>query len=377
MCTAQISFTALANSSACTTAYPSSQLWSFAVASASAPGRKSVSRQRLRERDESLHRLRPPLRDGLGRQRVERLPHVVADVRVRLELASVEEDTTPADRKLVDLAGHVLDDVPGRRPVEVREDAVDRVQAVVAGDAARQRAADHPPEKLRDVRLVLRRPETHEHLGARAVPPGRDRLLRDEHPHFGLLLNPLRLDPVDLPPAERLGLVAAENVTNRVAREIREHAVDRVERGADLVGVRRVRDLEDEQRHDGLGAPLLRGVPLPAERRLFSRFAASATSVVPKSPASPGMSRTTVSLTRPDSCTRDGSTTTSGRARLLPRVSAACHRLLEPLDRRRDADHDRHREPHVVAFDELTDDRRPVASSRRVLNPRCASSRTK
>ena len=54
----------------------------------------------------------------------------------------------------------------------------------------------------------------------------------------------------------------------------------------------------------------------------MSRFAASVTSVVPKSPASPGMSRTTVSFTRPDSSTRDGSTVTSGRARRLSDSSA-------------------------------------------------------
>ena len=46
-------------------------------------------------------------------------------------------------------------------------------------------------------------PERHEHLGPRAVPPGRNGVLRNQHPYARRLLYALWLDPFDLPRAER------------------------------------------------------------------------------------------------------------------------------------------------------------------------------
>ena len=155
-----------------------------------------------------------------------------ADRRVRLELASVDQD--PAHRRSAGArrSGRSCTSRRSRRSSDRSTAGCSRPRSVVvAGDAARQRAADHPAEELRDVRLVFGRAETDEHLGARTVPPGRDRLLRDEHAHVGRLLNPLRLDPVDLP-SRRTSPSCSPVRTWRTdsAVEVGNHRVDRVER---------------------------------------------------------------------------------------------------------------------------------------------------
>ena len=231
------------------------------------------------------------------------------------------------------------------------------------GHAAGERVAHHPAEQLRDVRVVLRRPERHHHLGARAVPAGRDRVLGDEHAHVVGLLDALRLDPVDLPACRTSACVCSPRTWRTASAPSSGNSrEDLVERAAELVGVRRVRRLEDQQRPHDVGR-LLRRSRTPASARSTSRsfFAARRTSTVSKLPASAGMSSTTVSLTRPDSWTRNA--VDGDRRQRAPRLVGVRvrHRLLEALDRRRDAPDDRDRRVAVVAVDELAHDRRLVA----------------
>lgn len=87
-----------------------------------------------------------------------------------------------------------------------------RVQDVVGGDAVSERLADHAPDDLSDVGGVAGRTLRVEHLGPRAVPAGRDRLLGEHDPDVGVTLDRLRLHPVDSPGAEHDRLVLAEHV---------------------------------------------------------------------------------------------------------------------------------------------------------------------
>ena len=107
------------------------------------PGRTRVGRQRLRQRHQPLHRPGAALRQRLRRQRRPQLPHLGRHVRVgQSSLPSMTAFFSPpgmASRS----PGEEPDDVPGGGAVEERQDAVDGVEPLVAGDAAGERVADH------------------------------------------------------------------------------------------------------------------------------------------------------------------------------------------------------------------------------------------
>src|SRR5262249_21330732 len=136
--------------------------------------------------------------------------------------------------------------------VEEWQNAVDGVESLVTRDASGERIADHAPEQLSDVSVVLRGPERHEHLRARAVPSSRDGVLGDENAHMWLVLHALRFDPLDLPRAELLRGVIAEHMPHRRGTQVGILAKDRVERHPDVVRVRRVRCLQYQERLYGL-----------------------------------------------------------------------------------------------------------------------------
>ena len=176
-----------------------------------------------------------------------------------LELAAVDQDAATANRRQpVDLPGHVLDDVARRRAVEERQDAVDGVQPVVAGDASGERAADHATEELRDVRLVLAPAGRTTSTSARGQShPVEIASFATSTRTVGRLLHPLRLDPVDLPCAERLR--PSRSSTCRTDSAVRSGMTPRIASSAlptsSASGVFGV--WNDQQRHDRLGELLL------------------------------------------------------------------------------------------------------------------------
>ncbi len=267
---------------------------------------------------------------------------------------------------LVQLAGQELHDVPSGGSVEERQDAVDGVQSLIAGNATGERVAHHPAQQLGDVGVVLRRPEGHQNLGSGAVPARRDAILGDQHSYLRRLLDPLRLDPVDLPGAEPLHRVVTEHVPDSVGAEIGVLGEDLVQGPPEIVRVGRVGRLEHQQRPHDVGGPLGLGIALPPLGRL-PKLAGAAPDQhgVEVAGLCGDLQQNSVldqaGLLHPgrvDDHRRQNSTTLVGLGRL--------HRVLELLDRRGDSPDDRDRRVAGVAVDQASDDRRLVGRGPRV-----------
>ena len=119
------------------------------------------------------------------------------------------------------VAEHATRDLGRRVSIEVRQHALNRIQQVIAGYPPSQRRADHPPEKLSDVGLVLGGTERHEHLGPRAVPAGGDRVLGEQHADVCAILHRLRADVRDREPTDLNRRVIAEDMRHRVRFQLR------------------------------------------------------------------------------------------------------------------------------------------------------------
>src|SRR5690606_29869734 len=103
-----------------------------------------------------------------------------------------------------------------------------------------------------DVGGVLRRPEGHEHLGARAVPAGRDAVLGQQHSHAGVVLHPVGGDVADLGGSVLLGGVVPQNVSDLVTAQVGPPGEDRVQRAGLVFAVGPVGQLAHHQRDDGV-----------------------------------------------------------------------------------------------------------------------------
>lgn len=322
----------------------------------------TVRGERLRERDESLDGFCAALRHRLGWQGRPEVPHGFGHVRVGQQFLPVDDYLLLAARHRLEVSGEELHDLDGSGAIEERKNAVDRVQALVSRNAHCERASDHAAEQLGDVRVVLRRPEGHEHLGARAVPARRDRVLRDEYPDGRVVLNALRFDPVHLPRAEPLRGVVAEDVAHRVSPQVRVLVEDGVERDTDVVWAWRVWRLKYEQGVDRLDQILRLRVRRPPVGR-FGELA--------------GRPAYEDRIERASLVWDVEGERVLHEARLLHALRVDEHRLerlavvgglrlthrcLEPFNGGRDAPHDRDRGAPLRAVHEAPDDRRLVAA---------------
>ena len=123
---------------------------------------------------------------------------------------------------------HVAGDLGGGGSIEVRQHARHGVQQVVAGHAPGQRRADHPAEELGDVGFVPGRPERRQHFGARAVPAGRDCVLREQHADVRAILHGFGGDMRDREPSEFDGRVIPEHMRHCVGGKFRPCLPDRL-----------------------------------------------------------------------------------------------------------------------------------------------------
>ena len=298
----------------------------------------------------------------MRRQRRPQLPHRGRHVGVRPKFLAVDHCLLLTGRHGLEIAGEEPDDPHGGSAVEERQDAVDGIESLVTGDAAGEWVADHAPEQLGDVGVVPRRAKRHEHLGARAVPAGRDGVLGDEDAHVRLVLHALRLDPINFPCSESLCGVIAEHMPHRRNAQLGIFGEDRVERDADVVRVRRVRCLQHQERLDGLDQPLRSRVVGPSVRGVF-QLAGGAAHEDRVEVASlvrdvenegvldqPGL----LDPYRVDDDRRQGAPV-SGRLGLL-------HRRLKMSDGRRYAPHDRDGRTCLRSIDEPTHDGRLFGS---------------
>ena len=322
----------------------------------------AVGRQREGEGSQALHGGRAALGNRHRRQLVPDLPDEVRNRLVRRHDALFEDHLAPGRvRHAIDLSGQQLHDVARCLAVEERQQAVDGVELVVAGHASGERRTHHATEQLLDVVVVLRGTERHQHLGSRAVPAGRDRVLRDEDPHVRPVLDHLRLDPIDLVRPERLSRVLTQHVPDGVGSELRHLLEDDVQRFADLVVIRRVGRLQHQQRLHHVGQPLRFAVLLPAVGRVLQLLGSA--------PHEHHVDRLRlgrdVDLDEVLDQTRllDLEPIDLDRRQVAPvaRDVRVVHRLLEVADGRGDAPHDRNRRQASVTVDQPLNDGRLVA----------------
>ena len=159
-----------------------------ASASARTPSVDSASASDVKP----LDRRRAALRDRHGRQRVPHLPHDVGDRRVRRHHALVDDHL--ATRRVGDAIDLSRSGTSTTLPAVVRSKNGRMQSTALSSSSPGTRRASGVrtirPSSCCDVVVVLRRPERHQHLGARAVPAGRDRVLGDQDAHVGSVLAP-------------------------------------------------------------------------------------------------------------------------------------------------------------------------------------------
>ena len=281
------------------------------------------------------------------------------EVGVPPELDGVDDDGGAAREGLVVADAEPFGDRLDGGLVELRQDAVDGVEVLVGVDAPRKGGAHHAPHHLCDEVEVAGHAEREQHLGARAVPPGRDGRLAQHDPDLGAVLDVLGRAPRDLVAACGHGSVVGERVHDRLRPDAGPLLEHRADQRAKLGRRRLVGHLDDQSGMDGrltgrrgVRGPLLVVQPdalhrEPDQRRLRG--------VDPL-----GVAQDDLLFQEPR-----GAHVLDAHGVLLRRPTGLGHRAKEPPWCRGDAPHDGCRGPTGrTAADDLADDRLPVPAGR-------------
>ena len=241
--------------------------------------------------------------------------------------------------------------------VEPGQEAGDRVQRVVGGDPVAEGLADHAADDLRDVGGVLRWAFAVEHLGARAVPPGRDGFLGEHDPDVGVVLDRLGRHPTDRAGPDEHRLVLAEHVHDRVRAQARPLLLDHVDHLRECVVGDLVGHLDDQDRDDLLFV-LVSGVRVPPLVVVEDRRDGVAQQRRAERALLVGLVEADLVLDEPR---RPHLVDVDLDRRVRRPVRGGAHRIEEPVDRGRDAPHDRRRRVRaLLPVDEPVNDRGPV-----------------
>ena len=267
----------------------------------------------------------------------------------------------------------------GGFPVEVRQQALDRVEPVVAGDRRASGVRTIRPSSCVMWVWSCRGAERHEHLGTWAVPAGGDGVLGEQHPDVWPVLHRLGADVGHGVAAELQRRVVAEHMRDRVVRQVRPRSriVVQRRRGA----ARRIGVFGTWTTSSGTT-----GSAVSSCAFAYSRHSAVASTIF----RSARVEQHRVEAARPRQGSRAGCRPSAGRTPARapdrrPPADSVCaprrrgHRVVEPLDRGGDAPHDRDRRHAVRPVDQPLHDGLLLRAVRLLVAvmPRCASSRTR
>ena len=143
-----------------------------------------------------------------------------------------------------------LGNAHGGITVEIWQQAVNRVENLVTGNATGQRSTNHTAQQLGDMSSVLSWTERNEYFSSRAVPSSRDRSLRQKNTNTGTLLDSLRFLIRDDISCDIQVLVLAKNVRDIVGAKTWPSVKQCIEDDSEIFFRWLVTNLDHQQRSD-------------------------------------------------------------------------------------------------------------------------------